>query len=123
MLVTADLRRTWAGHTAVEQLCDEVDRLQRITQRADTILGANADRFDDLDAQVVRLERERDEARARNDELLDAARLWRDGKLALMTCGATQTPAYWSAIRQISDGEGAIYRALASATPTREDER
>ena len=86
MTSTADLRKTWAGHTAVEQLCDALD-----------------------------------EARARHDDLLAAARLWRDGNLALMTCGATQTPAYWSAIQQISDGEGAIYRALASVTPPRNE--
>jgi len=92
MISTADLRKTWAGHTVVEQLCDALDTVTA----------------------------ERDEARARHDELLAAARLWRDGNMALKTCGATQTPEYWSAIRQISDGESAIYRALASATTPRD---
>jgi len=85
MTSTSELRHTWAGHTAVEQLCDALD-----------------------------------EARARHDELLAAARLWRDGKVALQACGATQTPAYWAAIRQISDGEAAMYRAVA-ATPPRDE--
>ena len=28
MIATSELRKTWAGHTAVEALCDEVDRLR-----------------------------------------------------------------------------------------------
>ncbi len=111
MTSTADLRRTWAGHTAVEQLCDALDEA-----RADWEVDA-------LLARVKECERERDEMWAQYTFLLTAVRQWRDGNLALQSCGATQTPAYWAAIRQISDAESALYRALASAMPPREDER
>jgi len=44
MIATNELRRTWAGHTAIEQLCDALDearaRVQVLTQALELIASA-----------------------------------------------------------------------------------
>ncbi len=44
MTSTADLRKTWAGHTAVEQLCDALDETQARNDEARAIIQYEYDR-------------------------------------------------------------------------------
>jgi len=90
MISTSELRRTWAGHTAVEQLCDALDRAntsiinwfhnavywQRHTIRL-------RDHWMAAWRRAHQAERERDAARARVVELTQALRdAWNTGEHA-----------------------------------------
>ena len=46
MIATSELRKTWAGHTAVEALCDEVDAVTAERDKAQEACRAVLETYD-----------------------------------------------------------------------------